>query len=115
MVTLIADDKGQVRVVGMRPNSLEGKFEIRVTAAHQGQIARAVITQTNVPEVAAAKPAKPGAPSPPAAKKKGGSGKIIVIVLAAAGGGIGAAMAARGGGNKGGGTTPQPPQPPTTT
>ena len=101
MVTQITDDKGQVRVVGMRPNSLEGKFEIRVTAAYQGQIARAAITQTNVTEVA---PAKPTAPSQPAAKKKGGSGKIIAILVAAAGGGIGAAMAAKGGGSKGGST-----------
>ena len=112
MVTLITDDKGQARVGGMRPNSLEGKFEIRVTAAYQGQMARAVITQTNVTEVA---PAKPSAPSQPAAKKKGGSGKIIVILVAAAGGGIGAVMAAKGGGSKGGGGPTPTPQPPTPT
>jgi hypothetical protein len=115
MVTLITDDRGQARVVGMRPNSLEGKFEIRVTAGYQGQMARAVITQTNVAEVAA--PAKPGAPSPPAAaKKKGGSGKMIAIAVAVIGGGVGAALAAKGGGSKGGGgttpTTTTPTQPP---
>jgi hypothetical protein len=115
MVTLITDDRGQARVVGMRPNSLEGKFEIRVTAGYQGQMARAVITQTNVPEVAA--PVKPSAPSQPAAKKKGGSGKMIAIAVAVVGGGVGAALAAKGGGSKGGGggttpTTTTPTQPP---
>jgi hypothetical protein len=112
MVTLITDDKGLVRVVGMRPNSLEGKFEIRVTAAYQRQMARAVITQTNVMELP---PAKPSAPSQPAAKKKGGSGKLIAILVAAAGGGVGAAMAARGGGSKGGGGPTPTPLPPTPT
>jgi hypothetical protein len=117
MVTLITDDKGQARVVGMRPNSLEGKFEIRITAGYQGQMARAAITQTNVPEVAAPPPVKPSAPSQPAAAKKGGSGKMIAIAVAVIGGGVGAALAAKGGGGKGGGgggttITTQPPQPP---
>jgi hypothetical protein len=98
MVTLITDDKGQARVVAMRPNSLTGKFEIRVTASYQGQMARAVITQTNALEA-------PAAPAQPAAKKRGGSGKVIAILVAAVGGGVVAAMGAKGGGKGGGGST----------
>ncbi len=41
------DEHGQAAARGLRPNSLSGPFEIRVTASHQGQTASAVINQTN--------------------------------------------------------------------
>ena len=41
------DEHGQAAARGLRPNSLSGPFEIRVTASFQGQTASAVINQTN--------------------------------------------------------------------
>ena len=41
------DEHGQAAARGLRPNSLPGSFEIRVTASYQGQTANAVINQTN--------------------------------------------------------------------
>ena len=41
------DEHGQAAARGLRPNSLSGPFEIRVTASYQGQTASAVINQTN--------------------------------------------------------------------
>ena len=41
------DEHGQAAARGLRPNTLSGPFEIRVTASFQGQSASAVINQTN--------------------------------------------------------------------
>ncbi len=41
------DEHGQAAARGLRPNSLSGPFEIRVTASYQGQTANAIINQTN--------------------------------------------------------------------
>ena len=41
------DEHGQAVARGLRPNTLSGPFEIRVTASFQGQTATAIINQTN--------------------------------------------------------------------
>ncbi len=114
VATILTDEKGQVSV-RIRPNKLAGRFEIRVTASYKGETARAIITQTNVTELAPLPVPQPSAPARPrtAAAKKGGSGKVIAI-LACVGGavGVGAAVAGRG---KGGGGGPGPAQPPPVT
>jgi hypothetical protein len=46
-LTLTTDNAGRAVARGIKPNGLNGKFEIRVTASHNGQTASATITQTN--------------------------------------------------------------------
>lgn len=52
-LTVTTDANGRAAATGIRPNSLTGKLEIRVTASFAGQTASAVITQTNVAGAAA--------------------------------------------------------------
>ena len=46
-LTITTDNAGRAVARGIKPNNLNGKFEIRVSASHNGQTARATITQTN--------------------------------------------------------------------
>ena len=46
-LTVTTDNAGRAVARGIKPNNLNGKFEIRVNASHNGQTARATITQTN--------------------------------------------------------------------
>jgi len=46
-LSVTTDNAGRAVARGIKPNGVNGKFEIRVTASHEGQTARATITQTN--------------------------------------------------------------------
>jgi hypothetical protein len=54
MLSVQTDDKGQAIAHGLRPNTIAGKFQIRVTASFHGQTASALVSQINA-EPAAAK------------------------------------------------------------
>ena len=90
-LTITTDSKGQAVARGLKPNSVNGKYEIRVNASHQGRTDSTIINQTNA-VVAAAVSAK------------------LLLLLALAGGAAaaGAVAATRGGG---GGNTPNTPGP----
>lgn len=94
--TVTTDQQGRAVVRAFRPNALPGKIEIRVTASHQGQTARAVITQFNMAVESAPKPS--------------GRGKTITV-LAIVGGAAaaGAVIATRKGGSAGPTPTSAPP------
>lgn len=87
------DQNGLATGRGLRPNNVAGRFQIRVTASHQGQTGSATITQVNV--------------APAAAAKKGSGKKVLLVVLVAAAGG-GTAVALRGKGSSNGGSNPPP-------
>ena len=53
-LTVTTDSQGQAVARGIQPNNIQGKFEIRVSASHQGQTASATIGQTNLLTAAAA-------------------------------------------------------------
>jgi hypothetical protein len=82
--TVLTDAEGRAIGRAFRTNKTAGRFEIRVTASHEGATAAARIVQTN---------------AEPVELSRGGSSKKIAI-LAAVGGAVavGAALAARGGG-----------------
>jgi hypothetical protein len=89
---------GRAVAIDMRPNSQEGRFNIRVSATYEGVSQQAVIPQSNT--TASSK-----------GPKGGGSGKTALI-LALVGGGAAAGLAvALGGGGGGGGSTPTGPAP----
>jgi hypothetical protein len=93
-LTVTTDNQGQAVARGLRPNNVNGQYEIRVNASHQGRTANATISQTNAFAAAAAAGAI--------------SGKLIAIIAvagAAAAGGIVAATRS-GNGNGGVGGTP---------
>jgi len=46
-LTVTTDNSGRAVARGIKPNHTNGKFEIRVNATHDGQTARATITQVN--------------------------------------------------------------------
>ncbi len=95
MLSVITDQQGRAVARGLRPNNVAGKYQIRVSASHQGMTANATITQTNVLGAAAA--------------VAGVSVKLIIILAAAAGAAaVGAVAATRGGGTSAttGGTPP---------
>lgn len=80
------DSEGRAATNGYRPNSLEGRFNIKVTVAYRGQDASAIIAQTNT-----------RAGGQVTAKK---SHKSLVILALIGGGAAGGVLAARGrGGN----------------
>ena len=93
-LTITTDTQGRAVARGLRPNNVNGQYEIRVNASHQGRTDSATINQTNAITAAAA---------------TGISAKLIAII-AIAGGAVaaGAVVAAtRGGdgnGNGGGGS-----------
>lgn len=76
------DSDGRAAAHGLRPNSIIGPYEIRVTASYQSQSASAVIMQTN---------------ASPAEAKSSKKKWLIVLVAGAAAGGAGAFAATRGG------------------
>lgn len=110
--SFVTNEKGVVKVEGMRPNNIVGNFEIRVNASWNQARATARITQTN---------------AAPTAVSSGGSGSnrkglLILLLVAGAGAGVAAAM---GGGSSSsnspgappsnGGGTPTPSTPVTIT
>jgi hypothetical protein len=87
-LTVITDDRGRAVARGLRPNNVQGKFEIHVTASHNGQTGTATITMSNAMAGAGAAGASAGI-----------SGKLIaVIVVAAAAAAGGAIYATHSGG-----------------
>lgn len=102
-LTVMTDENGRAAARGLRPNTVRGDMQIRVTASHQGQTGSAIITQTNAIVGAAAAAAGGGL----AAKW------IAVIAVAAAAAVVGGVVAATR--DSGGNTTAGPgPRTPTT-
>jgi hypothetical protein len=91
-LTTVTDNQGRALARGFRPNNIQGRMEMRVTASNNGQTASTVIASTNAVAAGAAG----------AAAGAGISGKLIAIIAiaagAAAGGGIYAATHNGGGG-----------------
>lgn len=100
-LTVTTDQQGQAIARGLRPNTVKGQMQIRVTANNRGQTTSTTINQTNA--IVAAAGAAAG----------GGSGKLIAILAvvgaAAAGGAIYATQ------RNGGTTSTIPPVPTPTT
>src|SRR5688572_22151912 len=83
-LTITTDAQGRAVARGLRPNNVNGQYEIRVNASSQGRTATATISQTNSIVAAAA--------------AGGLSLKLIAILVAAAGAAAaGAVVATRGG------------------
>lgn len=59
-LSVTTDAQGRAVATGLRPNNVEGAYEIRVSASHQGQLASASIAQSNALGVAAAAGASAG-------------------------------------------------------
>ena len=96
-LTVMTDSNGQAVARGLEPNNINGKFQIRVNASHQGRTASVVINQTNA-IAGAAVGAGAGA---------GISGKVIgIIVAAAAAAAVGGVVVATRGGSDSGPTGP---------
>jgi hypothetical protein len=81
IMTAIANDQGRAVAAGLKPNSIVGQFQIRVTASHQGMSGSASVSQTNSAVGAAAGGAA-------------GSGKLIAILAAVGGAVIGGVVIA---------------------
>jgi len=96
-LTITTDQNGQAVARGLRPNNVNGQYDIRVNASSEGRTASTTISQTNSLTAAAA--------------AGGISVKLITILAIAAGAAVAGTVAAtRGGGGNGGnggtGTTP---------
>ena len=91
--TTVTDAQGRAVARGLRPNKIQGRFQIHVTASKDGQTANADISMSNV--------------LPAGATAGAGTGKLIAI-LAVAGGALagGLVYATRGNGNNTTTTTP---------
>jgi hypothetical protein len=102
-LSVTTDAQGRAMATGLQPNNVQGEFQIRVSASHQGQMASATISQSNVVSAAAAAGAGAGAGAGAAA----GAGKLIAI-LAIVGGAVagGVVVAAQQGNNGSNGGTP---------
>lgn len=98
-LTVLTNDQGRAVATGFRPNNVAGKFEMRVTASHQGQTASASIAQSNIAAATAGLSA---------------AAKALIIIGVAGGAAAGAAIAA-GGGNGGTNASPSAPARPITT
>jgi hypothetical protein len=95
-LTVLTDDKGQAIARGLKPNNVNGQYQIRVNASYRGQTANTTINQSTALTGAAA-----GA---------GISAKLLIILAVAGAAAAGGAIAAtRGGGNNTPGTTAPTP------
>ncbi|HYP06350.1 MAG TPA: carboxypeptidase-like regulatory domain-containing protein [Bryobacteraceae bacterium] len=92
-LTITTDAQGRAVARGLRPNNVNGRYEIRVNASSQGRTASATISQTNALATAAV---------------AGGISAKLIAILAVAGGAIaaGTVAATRGGDNGPGGPSP---------
>jgi hypothetical protein len=89
-LTVLTDDKGQAVARGLRPNNVNGQYQVRVNASFRGQTANTTVNQTN---------------SITAAAVAGGISAKLLIILAVAGAAVaGGVVAATNGG--GGNNTP---------
>jgi hypothetical protein len=76
------DQAGRAGTSGLRPNSIEGSFDIRVQASYQGTSASALIPQSNTAAISSG----------------GGSRKLLVLgVVGAVAGGVLGVLLSRGG------------------
>lgn len=85
-VAVMTDDRGQATARGLVPNQIVGKYQIRVVASYQGEVANTVINQIN---------AQPGGAA------EGGISKkvwLLALIGGAAAGGV-ALAASHGGGS----------------
>lgn len=90
-LTVLTDNQGRAVARGLQPNNVNGQFQIRVNASHQGQTASTAINMTN---------------SVVAGAVAGGiSAKLIAILAIAGAAAAGGAIAATRGGNDNGTTT----------
>jgi hypothetical protein len=94
-LTVVTDDKGQAVARGLRPNNVNGQYQVRVNASYRGQTANTSINQTNALTAAAAAGAGAGI-----------STKLLIILGIAGAAAAGGAIAATRGGN--GNNTPNP-------
>jgi hypothetical protein len=95
-MTVTTDAQGRAVATGLRPNSVQGNFQIHVSASNQGRTATAVINQTNSLSAAAA--------------AGGISAKTLAIILAVGGGAaVGGIVAATRGGRSAPTAAPGPP------
>jgi len=90
MTTVTTNANGQAVGSGLTPNSVEGQFNIQVSASHQGKTASTVITQTNAMAAAAGIAA----------------GKLITILAIVGGAAAGGIIAVSGDDNGNGGAAP---------
>lgn len=95
-ITLTTDESGRVVVRGMRPNSAQGKFAVRIVAVKGALRGTAQLNMTNMAAAAAA--------------AGGISAKVLtLLIIAGAGAAAGAVAATRnGGGPAGSGAAPPP-------
>lgn len=93
-ITLTTDETGRVVVRGIRPNSAQGKYAIRVLAVKEGLRGTAQIQMSNIAAAAAA---------------GGISAKLLTFLLVAGAGAAAATVAATRGGNGGGAAGPVTP------
>jgi len=93
-LTVLTDDKGQAVARGLRPNNVNGQYQVRVNASFRGQTASNTVTQTNAISAAAV--------------AGGISAKVLIILAVVAGAAVaGGVVAATSGGN--GNNTPGAP------
>jgi len=97
-LTVLTDNQGRAVARGMRPNNVQGQYQIRVNASKNGQTASTTITQSNALLAGAAA----------GAAAAGISAKVIAIIAVAAGAAVagGVVAATHNGGNNN--TTPTP-------
>lgn len=93
-LTVMSDDQGRAIARGLRPNNVQGQYQIRVTASKNGQSANANINQSNALVAGAAGAAAAG----------GISGKLIAVIAVAAAAAAGGAIYATH--NSGGNNNP---------
>jgi hypothetical protein len=90
-ITLTTDESGRVVVRGIRPNSAQGKYAIRVTAVKEGLRGTAQIQMSNIAAAVAA---------------GGISAKLLTFLLIAGAGAAAGTVAATRGGNGSGAAAP---------
>jgi hypothetical protein len=95
-LTVVTDEAGRATATGLKPNTVKGKFEIRVNASKDGKRGRTVINQTNVIGAATA-----------TAVGVGISIKLLLAITAVAGAAVagGVVAATRGGSESGSGSS----------
>ena len=93
-LTVMTNDQGRAAARGLRPNNVQGQYQIHVTASKDGQSTSANLTQSNMLVAGAAGAAAAG----------GISGKLIAVIAVAAAAAAGGAIYAThsGGGNNNG-------------
>jgi hypothetical protein len=92
-----SDPKGQAKARGLKPNSIEGQFQISITATFRGAVSKLAIGQTN----AMATTAVVG----------GGISAKLIAILVATGAAVATGVAVAASGGEGNGNAPTQPPP----